>query len=202
MWPPSGSVGRGGRQILRFELLSVSEVMAYYAFFLKKIKKYQVTCVKEEGDRPNTLQITLDGGNHNFLSKWLTQNNRPLLGKGHEGLLPTLPTSRPRPPPHPQAYVWRLSPGSAGIRSRYLIPHVPTGVTWLEFFQPFHFTSASCKPQIRTSCGCSNCLNSDPLFAAATKSQIMAMRMPAFSLPNYSEPQFTSWPAFTFQHLS
>lgn len=88
----------GGDNILRFELLSVSEVMAYYAFFLKKRKKYQVTSVREEG-RQAKHSTNYSGWRQRATScKGTNQNNRPLL-KRPRGLPPHPSPYKPSPPP-------------------------------------------------------------------------------------------------------
>lgn len=177
--------------------------MAYYAFFLKKIKKYQVTSVKEEG-RQAKHSTNYSGWRQTATScKGTNQNNRPLL-KGHEGLPPH--PSPYKPPPAPPATLRLMSegfpPGSAGICSRYLIPHVPTGVTWLEFSSHFISLQPVVKPDpnqlwlqqlvkfISVVCSCNQ------------KPDNALWECLVFSLPNYSEPQFNFMTSLlTFQHL-
>ena len=65
-----------------------------------------------------------------------------------------------------------FSLNSASICSHYLIPHVPTGVTWLEFSSHFILLQPDLKPDLN-QLHCSNWLNSHPLFAAATEGQTM-----------------------------
>lgn len=72
----------------------------------------------------------------------------------------------------PQVYVWSFFLDSASICSHYLIPHVPTGVTWLEFSSHFILLQPVIKPDLN-QLHCSNWLNSYPLFPAATTIQTM-----------------------------
>lgn len=69
----------------------------------------------------------------------------------------------------------------ASIYSHYLIPHVPTGVTWLEFSSHFILLQPVIKLDLN-QLHCSNWLNSYPLFAAATKSQTIYYENAWFSL--------------------
>lgn len=132
--------------------------------------------------------------------KETNQNNRPLL-------------KRPERAPAPAAPFWVLTTtlkfmsevfflNSASICSHYLIPHVPTGVTWLEFSSHFILLQPVVKPDLN-QLHCSNWLNSYPLFAAATKARQCAMKCLDFSLPNYPEPQFNfTTSLLPFQHLN
>ena len=175
--------------------------MAYYAFFLKKRKKYQVTSVKEEG-RQAKHSTNYSGWRQTATScKGTNQNNRPLL-------------KRPRGPPSPPISLQALPatlrfmsegfprPGSASICSCYLIPHVPTGVTWLEFSSHFISLQPVVKPDpnqlwlqqlvkfISVVCSCNQ------------KPDNALWECLVFSLPNYSEPQFNFMTSLlTFQHL-
>lgn len=78
----------------------------------------------------------------------------------------------PKSSPPPSGLCLKFFPNSASICSHYLIPHVPTGVTWLEFSSHFILLQPVIKPDLN-QLHCSNWLNSYPLFAAATKSQTM-----------------------------
>lgn len=77
---------------------------------------------------------------HETLSscKETSQNNGPLF-------------KRPEMPPKswlpPSSSCLKFFPKSAGICSHYLIPHVPTGVTWLEFSSHFILLQPVTKPR-------------------------------------------------------
>ena len=168
-------------------------------FLLEEKKKYQVTSVKE-GGRQAKHSTDYSGWREPSTScKGTNQNNRPLL-------------KRPcRPPPHPALYKSSLPPSSlclkgffpspASICSHYLIPHVTTSVTWLEFSSHIISLQPVIKPDLN-QLHCSNWLNSYPLFAAATKSQTMHYENAWFSPFLITEPQLNFMTSLlTFQHL-
>lgn len=108
-WPPSGS-GRGeeGDNILRFELLSVGEVMAYYAFFLKKIKV--ISDFSQGVKRQAKHSTNYSGWRQTATScKGTNQNNRPLL-KGHRASLPPFSLQAAPCPPPPSGLCLKASP--------------------------------------------------------------------------------------------
>lgn len=86
----------------------------------------------------------------------------------------------PKSSPPPSSLCLQCFPNSAGICSHYLIPHVPTGATWLEFSSHFILLQPVIKPDLN-QLHYSNWLNSYPLFAAATESQTMCYENPGVS---------------------
>lgn len=127
--------------------------------------------VRRKVDRPNTLWITLDGG------------NLPPARKLIKTIDPCEKDQKMAPlksSPPPSSLCLKFFSNSASICSHYLIPHVPTGVTWLEFSSHFILLQPVIKPDLN-QLHCSNWLNSYPLFAAATKSQTMYYENAGFS---------------------
>lgn len=134
--------------------------------------------------------------------KETNQNNRPLLKRPENALAPSRPSLSESSPPPSSLCLKFFFLNSASICSHYLIPHVPTGVTWLEFSSHFILLQPVVKPDLN-QLHCSNWLNSYPLFAAATKARQCAMKCLDFSLPNYPEPQFNfTTSLLPFQHLN
>lgn len=143
-------------------------------FLFEGKKKYQVTSVKEEG-RQAKHSTNYSGRREPSPScKGTNQNNRPLLKRPENALVPPPHPSlyKSSPPPSSLCLKFFFFPKPASICSHYLIPHVPTGVTWLEFSSHFISLQPVIKPDLN-QLHCSNWLNSYPLFAAATKSQTM-----------------------------
>lgn len=130
---------------LRF-VLSVTEVTAYFSFFLKKKKiKYQVTSVKEEGRQAKHSTNYSGWRKPSTSCKGTNQNNRPLWKRPENALAPSLPLSL-------QVLTTTLKFMSevffSQLGQRLLTLFNSTCSHWCYLtgiFQPFHFTSASYK---------------------------------------------------------
>lgn len=104
-------VAQGGKTIpkgektssLRF-VLSVTEVTAYFSFFLKK-KKVSGDLVEEEGRQAKHSTNYSGWRKPSTSCKGTNQNNRPLLKRPENALAPLLAPLSTSPQHHPQVYV-------------------------------------------------------------------------------------------------